>query len=251
MNQYFNLTRFGRLFRKHTAEHLAPYALGAAVLLGGMLVVLGFLAYLQGGLGQTQQGVLAILFLLASGSFFTSLVLGQFGVGSRAALALTLPASQLEKYLVAWVFSLPIFLLVFVADFYLADWVVLSLSREPSTLINMLRYEATPTVLGVFLVLHGVALWGSIFFQRQQFMKTAFIALLALALLSVANFQVLKQALAGSIVQSAYPFGTVMLRNDMPLTLPDTQLPWLALVPLALAALLWLAAYARLTEKQL
>jgi hypothetical protein len=251
MSQYFNLTRFGRLFRKHTAEHLAPYALGAAVLLGGMLVVLGFLAYLQGGLGQTQQGVLAILFLLGSGSFFTSLVLGQFGVGSRAALALTLPASQLEKYLVAWVFSLPIFLLVFVADFYLADWVVLSLSREPSTLVNIFRHDATLGVLGIFLVLHGVALWGSIFFQRQQFLKTAFATLLGLGLLSVANLQVLKHWLSKSTVQGGYPFGTVMLRDDMPLTLPDTQLPWLGLVPLALAALLWLAAYARLTEKQL
>lgn len=251
MNQHFNLTRFGRLLRKHAAEHVVTYALGTAVLLGGMLVVLGFLAYLQGGLSRLQQGLLATLFLLGAGSFFTSLVLGQFGRGSRAALALTLPASQFEKYLVAWLFSLPVFLVVFVADFYVADWVVLSLSRSSSALVNIFQASATLEVLAVFLVLHGVALWGSIFFRQQQFIKTAFVTLLGLVLASVANFQLLKHWLTGSIVQSAYPFGAVSLRNDMPLTLPENQAAWLALVPLALAALLWLAAYARLTEKQL
>ena len=101
MNQFFSLSRFGRLLRKHTTENLASYALGAAVLLGGMLVVMGFVAYVGGGIGRTGQAVLFILFLMGAGSFFTSTVLGQFGSGSRAALALTLPASQFEKYLAA------------------------------------------------------------------------------------------------------------------------------------------------------
>jgi len=35
------------------------------------------------------------------------------------------------------------------------------------------------------------------------------------------------------------------------LALPDAQGHWLALVPLVLAGLLWVAAYFRLTEKQL
>ena len=250
MNQFFNLSRFGRLLRKHTAEHFLTYALGAAVLTGGILAVLGFLAYIQGGLSHGQQGILFTLLLLAAGSFFTSLVLAQFGSGSRAALALTLPASHFEKYLVAWLFSLPVFLGVFSAAFYFADWVVMALSREPDTVFRLFESKAMLGTFTSFLVLHGVALWGSIFFARQQFMKTAFGVAILVVVVAVANFQLVK-ALLGKAVQSVFPFGTVSLQNDAPLTLPASQEQWLSLLPFALAALLWLAAYARLTEKQL
>lgn len=250
MSQFFNFPRFGRLLRKHTIEQLPTYALGAAVLTGGILVVLGFLAYIQGGLSHGQQGVLFTLMLLAAGGFFTSLVLAQFGVGSRAALALTLPASHFEKYLVAWLFSLPVFLVVFTAAFYLADGVVVSLSESTDSVLNIFTAKETPGLLAFFLVVHGVALWGSIFYARQQFLKTAFgVAVLSIAVM-VVNFQAVK-ALIGPAVQAVLPFGSIKLQNDAPLTLPASQEQWLSLLPLALAALLWLAAYARLTEKQL
>jgi hypothetical protein len=251
MNQFFSLPRFGRLLRKHTTENLASYALGAAVLLGGMLVVMGFLSYLSGGISRVGQGVLFILFLVGAGSFFTSTVLGQFGSGSRAALALTLPASQFEKYLVAWLFSLPVFLVVFVADFYLADGLVLSLSRGDSTLLNVFGdAEAVITVGIVFLVLHGVALYGSIFFRQYQFIKTAFVFFLAAAVLIFINYQVMKGVI-GPEFRMAMPLGSVNLQNGPSLSLPDEQSRPILLPLLALLPLLWLAAYARLTEKQL
>jgi hypothetical protein len=251
MNQFFNLPRFGRLLRKHTTENLASYALGAAVLLGGMLVVMGFLSYLSGGINHTGQGVLFVLFLIGAGSFFTSTVLGQFGGGSRAALALTLPASQFEKYLVAWLYSLPVFLVVFVADFYLADWLVLSFSRGTSTLVNVFGdAEAVVTVGVVFLVLHGVALCGSIVFRQYQFVKTAFAFFLAAAVLLIINYQVMK-GVVGPDFRMAMPLGSVNFNNGPALTLPDEQSRPILLPLLALIPLLWLAAYARLTEKQL
>ncbi|RYY20373.1 MAG: hypothetical protein EOO36_03485 [Cytophagaceae bacterium] len=250
MNQFFNLTRFGRLLRKHSAEYATSYALGAAVLLGGMLVVMGFIAYVGGGLSRAGQGVLFILFLLGAGSFFTSTVLGQFGVGSRAALALTLPASPFEKYLLAWVFSLPVFLVVFVADFYLADWLIVSLSPS-STLLNIfVRSDATATVLVVYLLVHGVALFGSIAFRQQQFIKTAFLFFAVALLLGVGNYQILR-LLVASDIRVTLPFGSVNMLSGPSLGLPEALEQQLVLPLLALIPLLWLAAYARLTEKQL
>ncbi len=251
MNQFFSLPRFGRLLRKHTTENLARYALGAAVLLGGMLVVMGFLAYMSGGIGHAGQAVLFILFLMGAGSFFTSTVLGQFGSGSRAALALTLPASQFEKYLVAWLFSLPVFLVVFTADFYLADWLVLSFSRGEHSLLNVFGdAEAVITVGTVFLVLHGVALYGSIFFRQHQFIKTAFVFFLATTVLITINYQVMKGVI-GPEFRMAMPLGAVNLLNGPSVNLTTEQARPILLPLLALLPLLWLAAYARLTEKQL
>lgn len=250
MNQYFNLTRFGRLLRKHTVEHFNSYALGAGVLLGGMLAVMGFLAYVQGGLGHGQQAILFILFLLAAGTFFTTTVLAEYGVGSRAALALMLPASQFEKYLVAWLVSLPVFFAVFIADFYLVDWLVISLSREADTVANVFTADVLGSLLLVYLILHGIALWGSIMFRQQQFIRTGF-SLFAVAVgLSIVNYQVLK-AVIGPEFRMTLPFTAINMNNGPSVSLTEAQSQPLLLPLLILVPLLWAAAYARLTEKQL
>jgi hypothetical protein len=250
MNQSFNLARFGRLLRKHTAERFNSYALGAGVLLGGMLAVMGFLAYVQGGLSHGQQEILFTLFLLAAGTFFTTTVLAEYGVGSRAALALMLPASQLEKYLVAWLFSLPIFFAVFIADFYLVDWLVISLSREADAVANVFTPDVLGGVILIYLILHGVALWGSIMFRQQQFIRTGFLLFAVAVGLSVINYQVLK-AVIGPDMRMALPFTNVNLNNSPSVSLPEAKSRLLLLPLLALVPLLWAAAYARLTEKQL
>lgn len=250
MNQHFNLTRFTRLLRKHTAEHLLSYAMGAAVLLGGMLVVMGFVTYLNSGrLNPQMQAVFFTMFLLAAGGFFTSTVMGQYGAGRQAALALTLPASQLEKFLVAWVFSLPVFLAVFGVAFYVADWLILHVMSAENAVQLPLFPSKLSSEVGLYLALHGVALWGSIFFERLQPVKIAFLSFSAALAVGVLNYRLLAQML-GTELHQAFPFGTAVLGNGY-LELPEAQKQWLFLLPIVLGALLWAASYARLTEKQL
>jgi hypothetical protein len=251
MSQYVNLTRFGRLARKHLGEYATSYLLGAAVLLGGLLVLLGFLTYIQHRpMNESMQAILFMLCLLGAGSLFASTVFAQFGAGRQAALALTLPASQLEKFLLAWLISLPLFLVVFVADFYLADWLVMHLvSPKVSSLMPLLDGHEVPG-LRFFLALHGLALFGSIFFPRLAFVKTAFLTLGVAVLVGVVNFQVLNSWLGGNLGM-AIPFGAASVQGAGPLLLSEAQERWLVALPLALAVLLWAAAYARLTEKQL
>jgi len=251
MSQYVNLTRFGRLLRKHLAEHATGYLLGAAVLLGGQLLLLGFCTYVQHrALTEAMQAILFSLLLLGAGCFFASTSFAQFGAGRQAALALTLPASQAEKYLLAWLVSLPAFLVVFVAEFYLADWLVMHVvSPTPGALLPLLGGHEVPG-LRTFLALHGLMLWGSICFPRLAFIKTAFLGFGGALVLGIANFQWLNSWLGGHLGM-AIPFGAAGLHNFGSLLLPPAQERWLVLLPLTLALLLWAAAYARLTEKQL
>ncbi len=257
MSRHFDWTRFGRLLRKHTAEHWRSYLMSAAVLVGGVGAVLGGLTYLNSRpLYPAVQLVLFTYGLLAAGAMFTASVFAAVGDPRRAAPALLLPASHLEKYLVAWLYSLPVFLVVYTAVFLGVDALTLQLgpagyprqlldfTAEPAELVRML--------LG-YALLHAAALWGAIYFERQHVIKTAFAVFGVLGALALANFQVLKQVLTPDIMP-ALPFGDVRIAaggQHLELALPAGHGLLLALLALALAGLLWLGAYARLTEKQL
>lgn len=253
MNQLFSFSRFSRLFRRHTAEFLPGYAMATAVLAGGIGLVLGYIAYLT-DLNTLTQGALYQLGLLAAGTLFTCGIFAQYGAPKQATVALTLPASQLEKYLVGWVYSFLIFSVVYTACFYLIDWIVVGADDwygRPKELFSLLGsdhkvYEA----FFYYAALHAGALWGAIFFEKNHFIKTAFGALLLAVVLVAANYQAVK-AFVGPGLEMASPFSGITLTGFYRVSLPDAQAQWYVLLPLALAALLWRAAYLRLTEKQL
>ena len=264
MNQIFSLRRLGRLLRKQLAEYYTNYLLGMGVLLGGLLLFMGGISYFENRnfSVSTQAGFFALL-LLATGAFFTSTVFAALGDKRQAASLLTLPASALEKFLAGWLLSLPGFALVFVVAFYAADVLVLQLiglRGWPHRLLNIFAPDtpALSWLLVYYPLLHGWMLCGSIFFAKNQFIRTSALGLLGALLLALANWQVLATLLGpGAHVGLAFPFGAVRV-HDTPtsylvgeLSVPAAQLPWLPVLPLGLAFMLWVAAYFRLAEKQL
>lgn len=258
MNQLFSFSRFGRLFSKHTTEHAGGYLLATGVLLGGIGLVLGFVAYMSAGpVTPDMQGVIFTMGLLAAGSFFSSIVFAPFGDTKQATAALLLPASHWEKYLVGWLYALPLFLAVYVGCFYLIDTVVLQIDggpNGPAPLVPLFSNESKLYVsLIVYAVINAVFLWGSIFFVRQHFIRTAFGLLLAAVLVSLANKQVM-QSLLGREVSGMLPFAGMSFQEGKEwysVNLPPLQNSWFALVPLGVMLLAWAAAYRRVTEKQI
>ncbi|MGI4884394.1 MAG: hypothetical protein ACRYFR_05480 [Janthinobacterium lividum] len=255
MNQLFNFSRFRRLFSRHTAEFLPSYAMATAVLAGGIGLVLGFVVYMN-VLNPNIQGMLFMLGLLASGALFTAGIFAQYGAPKQATVALTLPASQLEKYLVGWVYSFLVFSVVYTACYYLVDWLMVSVDDwygRPKELFSLFDAQKIYEAYFYYAALHAGALWGAIYFEKSHFIKTAFGALVLAVVLVAANYQVVK-AFVGESLQMASPFSGITL-NDATgfyrVSLPDAQAQWYVLLPLALAALLWRATYLRLTEKQL
>ncbi|MCI1188982.1 hypothetical protein MON38_16285 [Hymenobacter sp. DH14] len=257
MSQFFSLSRFGRLFNKHTTEHAGAYAMATGVVLGGLGLVLGFLAYMSSStIPPDVQSVVFVIGMLGAGAFFTSTVLAFFGDKKQATAALMLPASHAEKFAVAWLYSLPLFLAVYVGCFFLVDSLVLQLSShgKPAEMVRLFGGErGLHTSLAAYAAVNAVFLWGSIFFVKQQFVRTAFGVLLAGALLVFLNFQAL-QALLGHELGTAVPFSAMTLhegKENYVVSLPEGLGDWFGLVPLGLMLLAWAAAYQRLTEKQI
>ena len=125
--------------------------------------------------------------------------------------------------------------------------------QTPEVLNVLAKRADFAGVLWFFALLNGIWLWGGIYFEKAHFVKTGFGVFVGLAALSLFNHRILK-GLLGDGLRFSPPFtGATFTEGGsfFTLALPEAQTAWLALLPLALAALLWLAAYFRVTEKQL
>lgn len=257
MNNHFNLSRFGLLFRKHTVEHYKTYLMSLGVLLGAMFLIMGTASYLAiSPMGASEQTVFFLFFLIGAGVVFTSTVFSQLGDKKKAIAFLTLPASQLEKYLVGWLYSFPIYLLLFIPSFYLILLILLHIDPRVGTdpeVINILKSEPPLHVILIFYALfNAVMLVGSVYFNKNHFIKTAFAGFVALILFYNLNKQ-MAQAMLGRDLLSAGPFSVaVFMEDDKRFDVGAYQgiEPLILLLFLVLAFIAWVAAYFKLSEKQ-
>ena len=254
MNYNFNMNRFARLFLKHTAEHYKSYLMSLAVLIGVLVLGGCFLVYMvEARLDKNVQSALYMIMLFLAGTIFTSTVLTDLGDRKKAVAWLTLPASHFEKYLVAWVYSLLIFLVVYTASFYLSAVFVVNIKQFDGHrygVLNIFERRIFETCL-IYAFLHSVALYGAVFFERLHFIKTAFVFFISLALLVIIN-KIILGALLGRAVESTPPFSNVRFSgSDQEVRVAEKlQEPYMIWLVTVLAVIFWIAAYWRLKEKQ-
>lgn len=257
MNNFFSLRRFGWLFLKHTREHIRTYLMSLFVLLG-VLVLAGFFFFFvlpEPPDTGFQEASYAIMLFLA-GTIFTSTVFQDFGDRTRAIPALTLPASGFEKFLVGWLYSYVIFILVYTGVFYLALSGLVAAKNSDTGKHFPLFSPWEPDIILAFVffsVLHAVALFGSAFFRKLHFIKTGFIFFIVLVVTVVSNSIFLKAITGLPIVKMAIPFGFAHFfinEKDYSVGVMGRG-PLIDMGTLMLAAvLLWVAAYFKLKEKQ-
>jgi hypothetical protein len=209
MNNTFDIKRFGMLFKKHTIEHSKTYALSTAVLFGVILLVLLFFSMMNRWHLSEQEQIIVLIFSMSGfGSIFGSMVFADLGDRSKAIPALMLPSSHFEKFLVGLLYSYFIFLVVYVASFYLADFIVLSIGNsdmDEDKMINIFQTTGRRPILTFmsFTLFHAFVFWGSVFFKKLHFVKTTIVFFLCLGLLSLINGLVLNMYFAAQTRFSA------------------------------------------------
>lgn len=257
MNNFFSFRRFCRLFVKHTREHIRTYLMSLCVLLG-VLVLAGFFFFfiIPDVTDAGFQEASYVIMLLIAGSIFTSTIFQDFGDRARAIPALTLPASVFEKFLVGWLYSYVIFILVYTAVFYLAVSGLLAMknwdSGKHDDFFSLWKGEVALAFV-FFSVLHGVALFGAAHFRKLHFIKTGVIFFILLILALVSNTLFVKAITGIPVIKMAIPFGFAHFYvNDRDYSAvvagrgPLVDLGTL----MAAAVLLWVAAYYKLKERQ-
>jgi hypothetical protein len=255
MNNYFSLKRFCRLFMKHTSEHYRTYLMSAAVLAGVFMLGGSFIFYMiPGPMDAGFQAALFAVLMLIAGPIFTSTIFADFGDRRKTIPALTLPASQFEKFLVSWIYSYVIFMLVYTGIFYLVLSILISLKHWPGhhSEIFTLFQDRLSTLFIVFSLLHAITIYGAIKFEKLHFIKVGFSFLIFYALLILVNTLFLRM-IVGRPIYPATPFAFLNFpegTNFYSVGLNAQQSTWVFIALAVVSLLFWIAAYFKLKEKQ-
>lgn len=253
MNSVFSLKRFGMLFKKHTVENLKSYGMMLVVFFGILTVSTLLSNYHSPAPHQIQP---YMIYLVAAGTIFTSNIFINLGDKRRTIASLTLPATSFEKFLVGWVYSYLIFLIVYTALYYALMIAVLHFGTWPKDVVLMNIFDAkekTYYIYAVYTVLHAIVLLGAITFKKMHFIKTAFAVFSIGAVIWLLNDQVV-QFMLGRKVSGNPPFaGASFLDTNHEYYNVDLSYNYLNLLIalfLGLSVIIWVSAYFKLKEKQ-
>ena len=270
MNQIFSLKRFVLLFKKHTIENYRGYLLSIGVLFGLLSISVGSAVYnFKMPLSIQGQAINYIIFLLFSGTIFTSNVFVNLGEKRRTIATLTLPASSFEKYFVGWLYSFVIFQLVFTGIFYSLLFIIANSTTWPAGSVHYLSLfnpsspldaEAKmPVVFFVYVILHSLIIFGAIYFNKMHFIKTVFAVFVIGLIIWLLNDHVL-QLMTGLKTSGNPPFTGLSFHKDIDsahrqvyynLDLKNERNgKWAGYLALLISVIIWCAAYFKLKEKQ-
>jgi hypothetical protein len=260
MNNTFNYARFGKLFRKHTVENYKGYLMSGIVLLGIITMLYTYLFIVQGSMIDYKERAVLFMFLyLFGGTIFTSTVFAEYGKKEKSIVALTLPASSFEKFLVSWLYSFLIFTGIFLLCFYVIDIFFLNASKLPKQEKEMLNLFSDEDkfyfIFYAYTLLHAIVLYGAIFFNRLHFVKTACAFFALLILLIFTNIHLIKSFIQEEHFNAVIPFTSVVFfragfQHMSVVSVEDSSVYYYILF-MVIPIILWLASYFQLKNKQI
>ncbi|MGA9652149.1 hypothetical protein [Pedobacter sp.] len=258
MNEIFEWKRFSEIFKKHTAENYKSYLMSTAVLIGGLGLILSFIGYTsQGHISVVQQGMVFLIMMFLSGSVFTSMIFSDLGDRKKAIPMLTLPASHLEKTLVGWVYAYLLFQVVYMSCFYLVDTTIIHIANrnmiDKNVIVNVFSTEDKFWIaFPQFAILNAICFVGAIWFDKMHFIKTGFVFLIFVLLLTAFNYTTIN-LMFDTEVAKAPPFNSIGILEEGKFwrIKGNHQSDMILLVTVILVStILWISGYFRLKEKQ-
>ena len=274
MNAVFDLKRWSLYFGKHWNENKRRYLLSLAAV-GGLLVLwFSFLMIVNpdNPMGLRMQVVAYYVGLFLTGCLFASTMFNELSDGPKAIHYLLTPVSAFEKLLTAIIYGVILFFISYTVVFYVVDFIMLKVAN--SVMNDWLQHHhlapRTQELLNVFISTEGgdnfyfyilliffavqsIFLLGSVYFVKNQYIKTLISGLVVFLILVFFVHKVLGSFMPdGSFFQ---PFTVYRVWNssqgEVMILIPE----WfssilLFLTKYALAPCLWLVAYFRLKEKE-
>src|SRR5690606_3329520 len=227
MNNVFSLHRFLLLIRAHFRKNFRAYTVSCLVLIG---VIIGLFLLVIGSnrAERVDAGNQLLVYVLAvyGGLFiFSATALQPYQRVREGLFQLILPASGLEKFLLAWMFSLIGYTLCANVIFFLVRYGVLQYYASNGYEIadffeDRLSQREDGVSVAVMLIMlyifiHAFALLGSIVFRKLAVLKTALMLLLVAVAYWLLNGLLFRTIFTQEITHaSLIPFMPVFLTDD-------------------------------------
>ena len=263
MNDTFNIKRFGWLFKKTLLER-PMQIFGFTGLILAIILIAYFICKSQIGFGAAQN-ISFIWGLAGGGCFLASFVFGYFSSNASGSSYLTLPASHFEKWLCGILIAGVLYPFIFLLFYRIMDAGFVAMyhnSLDPDNPLYKIQYASVylfsftgrlaTKVYPIYLLLTGVALTGSLYFNKAGFIKTAisFCAVcFGLFALNWLFARVLFENLDG-----AFPFTyvDVLVGKEVgSIGLPKKMFQiWMYALDYIIPIIFWILAYIRLREKE-
>lgn len=257
MNNTFNLNRFIKLFKRHSIANYKPYLMLLLFLVGGLTITLSYSSSHTNSFLSVDQYTIFKIILFISAPIFTAGIFGELSTQSKSINYLMLPASNLEKWLVAWLYSFVIYLIIYTACFYMVNCIVIQIAnataKVPLELVNIFdpEHELVSDLL-IFALLHALSFFGSVVFRKHQILKVGSILLVAYFGLLNTNTAVLT-AMFNLEVSMGSLFDSVSIIDDKnyyqikesPMISSLSQYSFLIVT-----GMIWMATYYRLKERE-
>lgn len=263
MNNTFNIKRFSWLVKKTFLERPVQI-FGFTGLLLTLVFILYYIAKTLSGFGTAQN--LSFIYGLPIGScLLSSIVLGYFSTNASGSSFLTLPASNFEKWLCAILIACVLYPAIFLIFYRIMDAGFVNLyhsSLDVSSPFYKEQYESVyifsfngivaGKVYQSFFFFTGAMLVGSLYFNKQPFIKSAIsICILSMSIVGI-NWLMAKSFFgefngAGAFNHVTIPVG----KEEGTIELPDvvakifTYSIWFVI-----PGLLWILSFTRLREKE-
>jgi hypothetical protein len=273
MNAVFDLKRCSLYFGKHWNENKRRYLLSLAAVGGLLILWYSFLMIVNShrNIGTPLQATTYFVGLFITGCLFASMIFNDLSDGPKAINYLLTPVSALEKLLTGIVIGVVLFFISYTIVYYAVDIVMVKVSNSMVSAWFEREHKASQTpveVLNVFngkndeffyymlLIFFGVQsifLLGSVYFVKNQYIKTLVSGLVVFLFMVFFIHKVMGSFMPdGNFFE---PFTVYRLwhtsQGEAMIQLPE----WFSSILLFLAKYtlapgLWVVTYFRLKEKE-
>lgn len=209
----FNINRVKLLLTRQLRLNSSTILIGFGAVVGVITFILSMRVVFESNpLSMAGFTGLALPIFFVGGYIFTSTIFSELRTAHRGYLYLTLPASALEKLVVAWFISSILYVIASIVAFYVINLLLILVgfltNSQPVPLFNFIDTWMLK-MFAIYIVTQSVFLLGAIYFRGVNFLKT----LLALFVINLV-IAIFSSILTRFIV---FPgFGNLQFSNNMP-----------------------------------
>lgn len=254
MNTTFSFKRVQQLLVKQFVENYKIYLMTLAVMVGVELFIFFIHIMQHAPISIGEQTIEFNFFYFLGGAIFTSSIFAEYAQTRTCTYAISLPATQFEKYFVKWLYSFVFFQLVLALNFYLTYGIFVQSFRgdygaeyKPQ-LLNLLHLPIYTYL--IYIVIHAVFFYGSIYFgSKAHFIKTTF-AVMGIAIVLGKFYEMVQHIMVPEFKDGFHLFDTYSDGHYF-YKMDSFYLDQFFFAGVIVTILLWVAAYFRLQEKQI